>query len=106
MTFDDFAILTLILTVAITLRWMIFNGPEWGKTLLKLLIIPAVMTGYKLMRLDFVQETLILLGFFVFVSICIWLAKWPTNWLMYAFKVIRGAAKTAKRKADAMAEVE
>lgn len=105
-TTDDFLILFLFFWFVIGLRWMIFSGPRWGRNLLIFLVIPAVFVLYGLLKTNFLEETLVIFGIFLFASVCVWLAKWPSDWLAYLYKVLRGAAKTAKKKADAMAEVE
>lgn len=106
MTFDDLVILALVFGVAIGLRWVVLSGPEWGRTLLKFLVVPVVMTVYNLSKVSFWNTTIVVLGSFLFVFVCVWLAKWPSDWLAYIYKVMRGVAKTAKKKADAMADVE
>lgn len=103
---EDSLILFLFFWFVLGLRWVIFNGPRWGRTLLNFLIVPAVLVLYRRSQTDFLQTSLVIFGIFLFTGFCIWLAKWPSDWLTYIYKVVRGAAKTAKKKADAMAEVE
>lgn len=105
MTLDDWTIVLVAFSLSIIIRWTIFSGPNWGRTLLKILPIPLIPTLYKLMRLDFFQETLIIVCIFAIAFICVWLARWPTNWLVYSLKVLRGVAKAAEVKADAYAGV-
>lgn len=105
-TSDDSLILGLVFGIAIGLRWVIFSGPGWGRTLLKFLVVPAIMVVYKLSKGGFWNTTFVIFGTFLFAFVCVWLAKWPLDWLAYLYRVMRGAAKTAKKKADAMADVE
>lgn len=105
-TSDDSLISALVFGVSIGLRWVIFSGPEWGRTLLKFLVVPVVMVVYKISKVSFWDTAVVIFGIFLFAFVCVWLAKWPSDWLAYIYKVMRGAAKTAKKKADAMADVE
>lgn len=105
MMLSDLIVALVAFTLSIIVRWIIFSGPNWGRTLLKILSIVVVPAMYKLIHHDFIQATLIILCFFVIVSILVWLARWPTNWLIYTFKVLRGVAKAAEVKADAYAGV-
>lgn len=105
-TTNDSLISFLFFCFVIGLRWVIFSGPGWGKKLLIFLVIPVVLVMYRQLKTNFFEETLAILAVFLFASVCVWLARWPSIWLAYLYKVVRGAAKTAKKKADAMAQVE
>lgn len=106
MEFEEFIIVSFAVALAVVLRWIIFRGPKWGTSLLKLLSIAAVPTLYKLLHGNFMQETLAIVGIFSAAAISIWLAKWPTDWLLYIFKVMRGVTKTVEKKADAYAALD
>lgn len=105
-TTKDFLILLLIFLLAVVLRWAIFNGPSWGRTLLKLLSLAAIPFSYKALNgLSWVDETLMIIGFFVVAAVCVWLVKRPMAWLIYCVNVIRGISKTVEKKAEVFAAI-
>jgi len=101
---EDFLIILAWVFFCALLRWCLYSRHAWLRHAIGYLCLILTVVTLRYSKLSFEKTFVVLLGILAFTAFCVWLVQYLNKPVTYMYRVFRGAAREAKKKADNLAD--